>query len=185
MIMKYNISIFVFLLLGTILIQCKKNNTLRIDSERESGSQISLRNFVRTSYQIDGKKEWVLKAEESFIFPKEDRTIFYNLNFTQFENDKVSSKLTGKRGEVNNTTKILTLEGDIFLITPDQKSLKTESLTYSIDKEELTTDDEVLIYSSGTTIAGKGLRAKKALNEFTVIKPSAITRGGENPFKKE
>lgn len=179
------IFFFLLLLMVNLLLSCKKNDALRIESEKESGSQISLRNFTRTSYLTDGKKEWILKSEESFIFPKEDRTVFYKLNFTQFEDDKISSKLTGNRGEVNNTTNILTVEGDIFLITPDKKSLKTESLTYSIDTEELTTDDEVLIYSAGTTIAGKGLRAQKALNQFTVIKPSAITRGGENPFKKE
>jgi LPS export ABC transporter protein LptC len=107
------------------------------------------------------------------------------LDFNQYDGGKLTSELSSDRGEVNHSTKKLSLKGNIFLITPDKKSLKTQTLEYDINTEELTTDDDVKIYSSGTFISGKGLRAKKALNQFTVLKPTAITQGGENPFKKD
>jgi LPS export ABC transporter protein LptC len=177
--------IFCFLFLSIINTNCNKNTALRIDKEKESGSQISLRKFSRISYNEEGKKQWKLNADESFIYPKEDKTIFYGLDFNQYDGGKLTSELSSDRGEVNHTTKKLNLNGNIFLITPDRKSLKTQTLEYDINTEELTTDDDVKIYSSGTFIAGKGLRAKKALNQFTVLKPTAITQGGENPFKKD
>ncbi len=168
-----------------ILYSCRSENLEKIESDKESGSQIAIRNFVRTKYKPDGSREWKLVAAESYVFPDEDRTVFYNLNFLQYDKGKLSSELKSDWGEINHTTKKLELKGNIFLTTPDRKYLKTDSLSYDLDTEELVTDEDVAIYSSGTFIQGKGLRAKRDLGEFTILRPSAVTRGGRNPFQKD
>lgn len=173
------------LLFVSNIFHCKKEDVERIESDKESGSQVALRTFTRIQYSNEGDMEWKLNAKESYVFSEEDRTVFYNMKFFQYEDGKMSSEVESDWGEINHTSKKLELKGNIFLTTPDKKTLKTEYLIYDIETEELTTDEEVAIYSSGTFIRGKGLRAQRDLNQFTILKPSAITRGGENPFQKE
>ncbi|MCC5816321.1 MAG: LPS export ABC transporter periplasmic protein LptC [Leptospira sp.] len=183
---KFSIAnaILWILILG-IGMQCKDEDIERIDSDKESGSQIALRTFTRVKYSEEGVLEWKLNAKESYVFPEEDRTVFYEMKFLQYENGKLSSELESDWGEINHTTKKLELKGNIFMVTPDKKSLKTEYLNYDLETEELTTDAEVAIFSAGTYIEGKGLRAQRDLNTYTIIKPSAVTRGGQNPFQKD
>jgi LPS export ABC transporter protein LptC len=172
-------------ILSFILIGCQKEVAERIESDKESGNQVALRNFSRMNYKENGILEWKLVARESYVYTKEDRTVLYNLHFIQFEDKKVTSELKSDWGEVNHTTKLLLLKGNIHLTTPDNKSLQTDELSYNLETEELVSDSDVSVYSSGTSIRGRGLRAKRDLNQFTILKPAAITRGGANPFKKD
>lgn len=166
-------------------MRCQDQPVERIESDKESGSQIALRNYTRSKYTNDGVLEWVLNAKESYVFPAEDRTVLYELKFLQYDGGKLSSELESNWGEINHTTKLLELKGKIHLVTPDRKSLKTEYLHYNLETQEVSTDEEVLIYSSGTSIRGMGLRAKRDLNQYTILKPTAITHGDGNPFKND
>ncbi|MBE7411302.1 MAG: LPS export ABC transporter periplasmic protein LptC [Leptospiraceae bacterium] len=162
---------------------CKKDKGIKIESERESGSTISLRNFTRDSFDKDGVKISKLTAEESFIFFDENRTVFYSLVFDQFKDGKFESSLKGDRGEVNHTTKKLNVNGNIVLNTVDHKRLEAEELLYDIDEQTLVSDKSVIVNSRGTTIRGIGLRADKNLNKVTILKPTAISKEG-NPLEK-
>jgi LPS export ABC transporter protein LptC len=146
---------------------------------------VSIRNFTRISYKSDGSLEWTLDAGESFVYPVEDRTILYDLIFRQFEEGKLKSSLEGKRGEVNHTNKELIIKGSIHLVTEDKKELFTEELNYNLETKELKSDTDVKILSGGTIIEGRGLRAEKELNRFTILKPKAITRDGIIPFQSK
>jgi LPS export ABC transporter protein LptC len=174
--------LIILLLLG---VSCKDKKYLRIEEEKESGSMISMRDFSRISYTKDGKLEWKLLGKESYIFPTDNRTIVYGFEFYQYDGGKYKSYLTGKRGEINHSTKSVVLEGEVNLKTEDGKILKSENLNYNLDEKTLSTDSEVVIYSDGTTIRGKGLRADRGLNKYTVLKPTAITVGGTSPLKEK
>ncbi len=178
--MKFLIMISMVFVLG-----CQDRKYLRIDTEKESGSMVSMRNFSRIFYNQEGKLEWKLKGKESYIYPTDNRTIVYGFEFYQYENGKYKSYLTGARGEINHSTKTVVLEGDVNLKTEDGNLLKSETLNYNLDDKTLSTDSEVLIYSDGTTIRGKGLRADRGLNKYTVLKPSAVTVGGTSPLKEK
>ncbi|MBM9498916.1 LPS export ABC transporter periplasmic protein LptC [Leptospira sp. 201903071] len=162
---------------------CKKKNYERVEKERESGASISIRNFKREAYDQDGKLQWELKAQESYVYVNENKTIFYNIDFDQFENGKFKSKLLGEKGEINHKTRLMKLEGKIFLRTDDNKILTAKQIEYNMDTKKLESNSEVTVSSDGTTIHGVGLRADKDLNKFTILKPSAITQGGTNPLK--
>lgn len=161
---------------------CKKNNSLRIENERESGSTITIRNFTRDSFNTKGVLVWKIRSEEAFVYLKENKSIFYKLDFDQFEKGKIKSELKSDRGEINHQTKKLTLNGNIHLITDDKKHLKTEELNYDLNEEKLNTDKEVLILMKGTTIRGLGLEADKGLNSIKILKP--IGNSTENPVNK-
>ncbi|TGL57397.1 LPS export ABC transporter periplasmic protein LptC [Leptospira ognonensis] len=173
------------LILILVFLNCKDKKYLRIDDEKESGSMISMRDFSRLSYTKDGVLEWKLLGKESYIYPTDNRTVVYGFEFYQYDGGKYKSYLTGKRGEINHSTKSVLLEGEVNLKTEDGKILKSENLNYNLDEKTLSTDSEVVIYSDGTTIRGKGLRADKGLNKYTVLRPTAITVGGTSPLKEK
>ncbi|MDZ4726700.1 MAG: LPS export ABC transporter periplasmic protein LptC [Leptospira sp.] len=174
-----------FTVILLLLIDCKQKKYLRIDEEKESGSMISMRDFSRLSYTKEGGLEWKLLGKESYIYPTDNRTVVYGFEFYQYENGKYKSYLTGKRGEINHTSKSVVLEGDVNLKTEEGRILKSEILNYNLDEKTLSTDAEVVIYSDGTTIRGKGLRADRGLNKYTILRPTAITVGGTSPLKEK
>ncbi|PJZ45703.1 LPS export ABC transporter periplasmic protein LptC [Leptospira brenneri] len=178
--MMRRLVFFMFLL---AIVSCKDKEYLRIEVEKESGSMVSMRNFSRSSYKESGELEWKLKGDESYIFPKENKTIVYGFEFKQLEKGNVTSAMTGDRGEINHSTKTVVLNGKVKLKTNDGKYIESESLTYNLEEKTLSSEDDVLVYSDGTTIRGKGLRADKSLNKFTIIQPKAVTVGGSNPLK--
>ncbi len=146
---------------------------------------ISLRDFSRLSYTKEGSLEWKLIGKESYIFPIDNRTIVYGFEFYQYDGGKYKSYLKGKRGEINHSTKSVVLEGEVNMRTEDGKVLNSESLNYNLDAKTLSTDSDVTVYSDGTTIRGKGLRADRNLNKYTILKPQAITIGGTSPIKEK
>jgi LPS export ABC transporter protein LptC len=175
--------LLLLLLLLSMLSECKKNNSLRIENERESGSTISLRNFTRDAFNDKGELLWKLKAKEAFVYVVENKSIFYGLDFDQYEKGKVTSKLTGDRGEINQKDKKLVVNGNIDLIAEDARHLKAEELIYDLDSETLNTDKPVTIIMKGTTIKGIGLEADKGLNKVKILKPAGVS--SDNPLEKK
>lgn len=178
-----NKSIILFLISTLALFQCKKENSLRIENERESGSTISLRNFKRDAFNDKGELIWKLNAKEAFVYADTNKSIFYGLNFDQYDKGKVNSKLKSDRGEIDQKAKKLVLNGNIDLITDDSKHLKAEELTYDLETEQLNTDKPVTILMKGTTIRGVGLEADKGLNKVKILKPAGVS--SDNPLEKK
>ncbi|MCG6168022.1 LPS export ABC transporter periplasmic protein LptC [Leptospira sp. FAT2] len=166
-----------------LFANCKKVNYERVEKERESGANVSIRNFKREAYDAQGQLQWELRAEESYVYVNDNKTIFYNIDFDQYEGGKFKSKLLAEKGEINHKTRLMILEGKIFLRTEDNKTLIAKTMEYNMDTKKLVSDSEVTVSADGTTIRGIGLRADKDLNKFTILKPSAITQGGTNPLK--
>nr|WP_244926668.1 LPS export ABC transporter periplasmic protein LptC [Leptospira wolffii] len=154
----------------------------RVEGEKEKGSTVSFKNFQKDQYDDAGTVLWKLKADEAYLFAKEKRYVLYGVDFDQYENGKFKSKLTGKKGDINQSKHLIVLEGDIVLRTVENRTLKAKSLQYNEETKELTSNEEVIIDANGTFIRGVGLRADKDLNKFTILRPSAITQGGANPL---
>ena len=165
-----------------LLLDCQEKKIQRVDGDREIGATVTVRNFHRENFDKAGVINWKLDADESYVFASQNRTVLYNFNFEQYENGKPHSNMTCEKGILDHSEKSLVLSGNIVLNTSDDRTLKTEELYYNLDEKTLSTDSKVILYSEGTTIYGTGLRADTNLKKFTILRPDAITRGG-NPFK--
>ena len=170
-----NKYLILFSLILIFNVGCKKENSLRIENERESGSTVSLRNFKRDAFNEKGELIWILKAKEAFVYANTNKSIFYGLDFDQYDKGKVNSRLKSDRGEIDQKEKKLVLSGNIDLITDD--------LTYDLESEQLNTDKPVTILMKGTTIRGVGLEADKGLNKVKILKPAGVS--SDNPLEKK
>lgn len=176
---SHKISSFLIILCILPVFQCKKNKAVRVEGERESGSTITMRNFKRDAFSDKGQLLWKLRAEEAFIYAKENTSIFYGVDFDQYnEKGKLVSRLKSNRGEINQAKKELRLQGEIELHTDDNsKHLYAEEVIYNTENEQITSDKPVKIVLKGTTIKGRGLEADKGLNKVKVLHPEGITSG--------
>lgn len=162
---------------------CQEKKTERVSGDTEIGSSVAIRNFHRESFSEEGVVNWKLDADESYVFAETGKTVLYKFRFEQMVDGKTDSIVTSDKGILDNSEDSLVLEGDIVMNTSDNRVLKTEKLVYDLEEKTLSSDADVVVYSEGTTIYGKGLRADSNLKKFTILKPEAITREG-NPFKK-
>lgn len=160
----------------------KEAKYTRVENEKESGATVSFKNFERDQYDQSGILNWKLRADESYVFVGEGKTVLYEIDFDQFEEGKFKSKLTGDKGEINHSTKLMVLNGNIRLVTNEGRTLLAKSLEYNTETKKLSSDEEVVVEADGTRIRGIGLRADKDLNKFTILHPTAITQGGTNPL---
>ncbi|TGK08782.1 LPS export ABC transporter periplasmic protein LptC [Leptospira fletcheri] len=160
----------------------KEAKYTRVENEKESGATVSFKKFERDQYDQSGILNWKLRADESYVFVGEGKTVLYEIDFDQFEEGKFKSKLTGDKGEINHSTKLMVLNGNIRLVTNEGRTLLAKSLEYNTETKKLSSDEEVVVEADGTRIRGIGLRADKDLNKFTILRPTAITQGGTNPL---
>ena len=179
--MKYllKISFFLFLLFAN----CEKKEYEKVNTDKEIGSTITLRKYIRESFDASGVIQWRLIAEESYVFADEQKTVLYNFEFEEYEDGVYNSHLSCERGELNHSEKQLKLNGNVKLSTPDNKTLYTSELVYFLDEKRIESDAKVHIFLDGTNISGTGLRSDKDLKQVTILNPDAVTTG--NPFKEK
>lgn len=169
------------IVLFLISISCNKVEYEKVNSDKEVGAAVVIRNFVRESFTENGIINYHLKADESYVFAEPEKTILYNFVYDQYEKGVYNSHLSCNRGDLDQVKKLLTLHGNIKMENIENRKLYTEDLLYKLDDKTLATDSRVLIFLDGTTISGMGLRSDSELKKVTVLHPDAITR--DNPFK--
>ncbi|MCB1156664.1 MAG: LPS export ABC transporter periplasmic protein LptC, partial [Leptospiraceae bacterium] len=112
---------------------CKKLKVQRVESEKESGSAVSIRNFSRDSFDKEGKLKWKLKAKEAYIFPKENKTVLYSLRFKQFEKEKEQSTILADKGIIDHSIKVVLLNGNIQVDGVEDRKIIAEELHYDLN----------------------------------------------------
>ncbi len=178
--LRYILYLFVFLFISA---GCKKNRVERVQGDRESGSAITIRNYQRISVNDKGEMLWKLKAEETYFFKEDNRTVLYKIEADQLEKGKSKSRMKADKGYLDRKNEILKVSGNIYIRTNDGKELTGEEMDYNIAKELLTSDKRVVIRTGKTVIRGRGFEADNSLNKFKIIHPEGVTVGTDNPFK--
>jgi LPS export ABC transporter protein LptC len=178
------IDLILFFLIAIIVsTNCKKQKALQVgDEDKEKGATITIRNFNRVSLDSKGELNWELKANETYYFLKEDKTVFYGVEFDQYEKKKLKTKVKADKGELFKKEDKVFLWGNIFVKTTDGKILEADEAVLDNQSSTLTSEGKVVIKSGGTVIRGTGLEADNKLNKFTVLKPDAISYDGINPI---
>ncbi|MDX1958152.1 MAG: LPS export ABC transporter periplasmic protein LptC [Leptospiraceae bacterium] len=176
--MKYFI---IFILLT--LVSCKKNNAIRVENDRESGSTITIRNYSREAFNLKGELQWTLKAKETYVYSGGEFTKLYTIYAENFEKGKRKSFITADRAEIDKKENKMKVMDNVVLKTLDGKRVEALELVYDMEKETLHSDKDVVITTKGTVLRGEGLEADNSMNKYKILKPKAVTSEGENPLK--
>jgi LPS export ABC transporter protein LptC len=110
------------------------------------------------------KKAWELKAKTGQHFREADYTTLEDLTVTFYAEGGRIITLKGNSGSVRGREEI-EVSGDVVIISSDGYRVTTNSLHYSDEKQQISTDDPVTLEGKGVQVKGVGavvdLKTKK------------------------
>lgn len=133
---------------------CKESYRVVHENTRENGGAVRLGKFRRESMTVQGIRQWVVTAEEGYIFglDKESRIVTYNFHFSSFDSEgKLSGEIDAKRGEIDYEKRTIRVDGDVNYKDAGGKLIKTTELTYDMDSKIVESVKPVVIFDEGTT----------------------------------
>ena len=176
--MKLNLVIF-SAFLSIFCVSCAESYRTVFEENRETGESIRLYKFERQSVDESGRTLWDMKAEEAYIFRKDDtetKIVAYNFHFIQFSTTtgKIQTDLQAGRGEIDNEGNKVFLSGGVVFKETPTKYGETSSMEYDMGTKIISSNEKVVIYDDGrTTRCLKGIEVDKE-NEREVCKGPAV-----------
>lgn len=112
---------------------------------------------------------WRLKTPTAKIFEKSGKAMLTSPVIEFMENNKVVSRITSERSELQLETKDMVMEKNVVARSlKDQTTLETSLLRYSPSKKKIYTEKEVLITKDGTRMKGHNFEANPDLSEISI-----------------
>jgi LPS export ABC transporter protein LptC len=150
-----------------------------LDAVRKITTNVNSPNETTTDLELiytDGgfaKVQVFAKTAETFSKP-ESVTKFRNGVKVKFfdENGKITSILTSKYGEINETKMMMLVTDSVVLYNPlKQQSLETEELYWNQKDSVIYSEKTVIVRSLGGVFLGDGIRTNQDFSSYVFIKP--------------
>ena len=115
------------------------------------------------------KKKWNLEAESADL--SEDPIIkLYDVKLSIFEEQKVTTRLTGEQGYTNKKTENIHLEKNIIGKRVDGTEIKTAYIDWIAKTKTFNTNANVLITRKNIRLTGRGLKADPGFKTMYIKK---------------
>lgn len=131
----------------------------------------------------NGKLNAVLSSNHLMAYDEDKETLLEGvlIDFYNDEGNK-SSKLTSKRGKVDNSTNNMYAIDSVVAVNDSGVTLKTDELMWRNTDRKIVTDRFVTITSPDEEIQGYGFESDQNLNNYIIFN---ITYTGNKPKKYE
>ena len=114
-----------------------------------------------------------LYTDEALVFEKTDEIAARMLNVTFFSsNGEYFSRLWADSGLIDMESNDMTAIGNVIVVSEDSVRLETDRLFWNEEKEEISTEDSVVIYQKDQILRGKGLYADPGLEDIVILSPT-------------
>ncbi len=156
-------SLRTFLIILALIIMFGIGTDLRSAVSKERLQEFSL---TKTD---EVEKKWNLEAESADL--SEDPIIkLYNVELSIFEEQKVTTCLTGEQGHINKKTEDIRLEKNIIGKKSDGTEIKTAYIDWIAKTETFDTNANVLITRKNIILTGHGLKADTGFKTMYIKK---------------
>jgi LPS export ABC transporter protein LptC len=144
--------------------------------DQVKGADATLRKFTAEAFR-KGELLWRAAAAEGYIVQIKDETHLFDLNLEYFETNRKSKDfgkgtvITAKRAVLQQGNKFMTISGNVYVVGPHNRKLKTEELFWDESKNSLYSNVPVTVQDgSGNILTGKrGIVTDRSLSR-TVFK---------------
>lgn len=134
-----------FALSSLILLQCGEEPAVLKEEGKEKGSDLRFSKFSQTEYNLIGKPQWELKADEAYIYGQDDaerdRIVVYRFEFKQYE-ETGPSVIKGQKADVNYKKSLMVMEGNV-VYTGLTRSASGTRMIYDMNRKILRSDSVV------------------------------------------
>ena len=170
MVKKNFFWVFTFLIILSLSSCGKEKPEKPKVSDKKSSPEQAIENFILT-HTNQGEKEWELEADRAEIYKREGKTIVQKLKIKFYDQGKITSILTARRGELHSLSGDMEVRGDVVVTSEEEGiTLKTESLKWDAQRKKIVTDDFVRQEKGDTIITGQGLEADPGLEKVVIKK---------------
>ncbi len=171
--------LFAFLIiLGLSSCGKEEPQKTKITGEKSFPDQ-AIQDFTLT-HTNQGEKEWELEAERAEVYDKEGKTIVHKLKLKFYEQGKVASVLTARRGEISSPSGDIEVKGDVVVTSQKEKmTLNTNSLKWDARRNRIFTDDFVRQEKVDTIVTGQGLESDPELERLVIKKDVKVIHKSE------
>ena len=104
-----------------------------------------------------GRKEWEMWADTALVYRKKDETHLQNLRMRLYARDGRPTDVTADRGVLGNSSRAVTIMGNVVVRTSEGLSLRTEALAYNPKEHSLASASPVLLEGRTFKLTGVGL----------------------------
>ncbi len=145
-----------------ILVSCGKNEKTVSNTESEYLTDFT----INTSRK--GHKEWTLIAKRAIQIPGDSVITIFDYNLTFFKNDSFDSYLKADSGLFFPDKGNLYAFKNVFVLTKDSVTLKTDSLFWDNKQKILHAPGEIELKQNGILLKGKDLTSRSNLKEIVI-----------------
>ena len=155
-----------FLLL--IFFSCNNKNIINDFVIKENYAVESITNST-IKYTFNGKLKAIIKLGKMERF-NDDQTIYLSegvkLNF--YKNNNLISTLTSEKAEIDEKNNLLKAIVNVTLSDTDGKKLKSSSLFWNRDNDEVYTNENVTIKTKDEIIYGSGFKSDSRFEKYYI-----------------
>lgn len=166
---------FYSIILLTLIESCTINFKNPTNKNRDFPDLV-LGDFKYISADINGRKEWELRASEAKMHNTKNEIYLYNMAMTFFNpNNSVKSFLSANSGYVNKENANVYAEGKVKILSENQAMLEANKVYWDNKKKIFYTDPEdlVTLRRGNTIITGYKMVADAELKEVVMERGKA------------
>ena len=115
------------------------------------------------------KKEWELRAKSGQHFREADYTTLEDLAVTFYGEEGRTITLKGNKGSMKERKEIK-VWGDVVITSSDGYRVATNSLRYDGVKQQITTEDPVMLEGKGVEVRGVGLVVDLKTKKISILR---------------
>jgi LPS export ABC transporter protein LptC len=147
--------------------------------ENPQGADIIINNFEYTSTNAQGVKEWKLKSDTASYFQGNKMVGFEKVNATFYSKEGRTFTVMADKGILNTEAKDFELSGNVVGTSSDGYKFRTETLTYTGDKNQARTDKKVYLESPQFKLEGTGMVLDVKEQKLFLVKnvKAQVTKG--------
>ena len=116
-----------------------------------------------------GKRTWELEAKSIQQFQDQDLMLVEEIKLTFYADKGRCFTLSGRQGKVYQSTRNISLVGDVVLTSNDGYRLKTHSVDYHHQERKVTTADPVEIEGEQIRLTGRGMLVDMEAQTFKIL----------------
>ncbi len=120
----------------------------------------------------DARNRIVLDANHRLYYQADQETIFDEGLTVRFfdENGRLSSTLTADRGRILESSRNMTVHGNVLIVSSEHGRLETDSLKWVEQENRITTGAVVRLSTARDVVTGVGFEADPNLDEWRIFR---------------
>jgi LPS export ABC transporter protein LptC len=117
-----------------------------------------------------GQMRWELFGNRAERYAGEEDLHLIGVRMYFYTDGQLSATLTSKRGKVNENTRNMVAEGDVKIVTEDDRTLESEVLTWDNERRIISTDLYFRATDADKVLTGIGLETDPKMTDLVIKK---------------